>query len=449
MRDQLPALQVVIPLLGAVLCALLRRGTISWLIALASSWCIAVVSVLLLLQVLDTGPISYAMGAWEPPWGIEYRVDALSAFLLVLISVVGAVIMPYAHTSVCDEIEERNQGWFYTMYLLCLAGLLGIAITGDAFNAFVFLEISSLSTYAMIALGKDRRALLAAYQYLIMGTIGATMYVIGVGLLYSMTGSLNLVDIASRLGEVETSRPILAAVAFITVGVSLKLALFPLHVWLPNAYAFAPSVATAFLAATATKVAVYLLLRFLFSVFGVSIVVQGLPVTEIFLILSLAAMFGASIVAIFQEDIKRMLAYSSVAQIGYITLGIALASQTGSHGRHCASGKPRHDQSGAVPSARRGGLPDRGLQNRRHERTRQEDAGHHGRLRHRRAGHHRNAGHGGIHLQVVPRDRRLGAGLVVARHSDCDELIAGGHLYRPGRRGYLVPSARQGGREGD
>ena len=329
MREQLPALQVVIPLLGAVLCALLRRGAIAWVIALAVSWTLAVVSVLLLLQVLDTGPISYAMGAWEPPWGIEYRVDALSGFLLVLISVVGAVIMPYAHTSVCDEIEERNQGWFYTMYLLCLAGLLGIAITGDAFNAFVFLEISSLSTYAMIALGKDRRALLAAYQYLIMGTIGATMYVIGVGLLYSMTGSLNLVDIASRLGDVETSRPILAAIAFITVGVSLKLALFPLHVWLPNAYAYAPSVATAFLAATATKVAVYLLLRFLFSVFGVAIVVQGLPVTEIFLVLSLAAMFGASIVAIFQEDIKRMLAYSSVAQIGYITLGIALASQTG------------------------------------------------------------------------------------------------------------------------
>ncbi|MGI9414730.1 MAG: proton-conducting transporter membrane subunit, partial [Hyphomicrobiales bacterium] len=199
MREQLPALQVVIPLLGAVFCALLRRGPICWAIALGVSWTLAVVSVLLLLQVLDSGPISYAMGGWAPPWGIEYRVDALSGFLLVLISVIGAIIMPYAQTSVSDEIEEHNQGWFYTMYLLCLAGLLGIAITGDAFNAFVFLEISSLSTYAMIALGKDRRALLAAYQYLIMGTIGATMYVIGVGLLYSMTGSLNLVDISARL----------------------------------------------------------------------------------------------------------------------------------------------------------------------------------------------------------------------------------------------------------
>lgn len=329
MSGQLPALQVVLPLLGAVLCALLRRGAWAWAVALVVSWTLPVISAMMLADVLSNGPISYAMGGWAPPWGIEYRVDAASGFLLLLISLIGAVIMPYARTSVAAEIEDRNIPWFYTMFLLCLCGLLGIAITGDAFNAFVFLEVSSLSTYAMIALGKDRRALLAAYQYLIMGTIGATFYVAGVGLLYSMTGSLNFVDIAARLGEVETSRPILAAVAFITVGMSLKLALFPLHVWLPNAYAFAPSVATAFLAATATKVAVYLMLRFLFSVFGVAITFQTLPISEIFITLSLAAMFGASIVAIFQENIKRMLAYSSVAQIGYITLGIGLANQTG------------------------------------------------------------------------------------------------------------------------
>ena len=145
------------------------------------------------------------------------------------------------------------------MYLVAMTGLLGIAITGDAFNAFVFLEVSSLSSYAMIAMGRDRRALVAAYQYLIVGTIGASFYVIGVGLIYMMTGTLNLALIAERIGAVETSRPVLAALAFIVVGISMKLALFPLHVWLPNAYTYAPSVATVFLAATATKVAVYLL----------------------------------------------------------------------------------------------------------------------------------------------------------------------------------------------
>ena len=163
----------------------------------------------------------------------------------------------------------------------------------------MFLEISSLSTYVLIALGKDRRALVAAYQYLIMGTIGATFYVIGIGLLYLVTGSLNILDIAERLGPTaaENSRPILAALAFLTVGISLKLALFPLHVWLPNAYAYAPSFATAFLAATATKVAVYVLLRLFFSVFGVAISFKTLPVSEVMLALSVAAMFIASLLA--------------------------------------------------------------------------------------------------------------------------------------------------------
>lgn len=327
--SNLPALQVVVPLLAAVVCALVRNGTLAWLVTLVVSWIMPIVSGMLLMQALATGPISYELGGWAPPWGIEYRVDVVSGFVLFLISAIGAVILPYAKESVASEIEPDQQAWFYTMYLLCLTGLLGIVITDDAFNVFVFLEVSSLATYVLIALGKDRRALLAAYQYLIMGTMGATLYVIGIGLLYSVTGTLNLVDMASRLPEVENTRAVYAALAFLSVGISLKLALFPLHVWLPNAYAYAPSVATAFLAATATKVAVYLMLRFMFSVFGVEFVFGGLPVTEIFIVLSVAAMFGASVVAVFQDDIKRMLAYSSVAQIGYITLGIAMANQAG------------------------------------------------------------------------------------------------------------------------
>jgi len=325
----LPAIQVVLPLLGAVLCAFVRRGAVAWGIALWVSLTMPIVAAIMLAKVYDGGVISYAMGGWQPPIGIEYRVDVANAFLLFLISVMGAVVMPYAKKSVEKEIAPENQPWFYATFLLCLCGLLGMSITGDAFNIFVFMEISSLATYALIAMGKDRRALLAAYQYLIMGTIGATFYVIGVGFLYTLTGSLNLADIAGRIGEIENSRALIVALAFLTVGISLKLALFPLHVWLPNAYAFAPSMATVFLAATATKVAVYLMLRYFFSVFGVSIVFKDLPLTDILLALSLAAMFAASIVAVFQQNMKRMLAYSSVAQIGYITLGIALANQSG------------------------------------------------------------------------------------------------------------------------
>ncbi len=326
--QQLPALQVVVPLLGAVLCALVRRPGPAWLVATVVSWTVLAIAAALLGQVLTTGVISYHIGGWDPSLGIEYRIDTVNGLILVLVATIAAVIAPFARRSVAAEIAPDRVAWFYTMYLLSLTGLLGIAITGDAFNAFVFLEISSLSSYALIGLGRDRRALVAAYQYLILGTIGASFYVIGVGLLYVSTGTLNLGLMAERIVAVEQTRPVLAAMAFITVGISLKLALFPLHVWLPNAYAYAPSTATVFLSATATKVAIYLLVRYLFSVFGAGFVFADLPVTPIFTVFSIGAIFIAATVAVFQADAKRLFAYSSVAQIGYITLGIALATTT-------------------------------------------------------------------------------------------------------------------------
>lgn len=331
LNAHLPALQVVVPLFGALLSSLLRRGRSAWALALLVSWLMPVIATALLFRVLATGPISYHIGSWAPPIGIEYRVDLLAAFVLVVVSGIGAVMMPFARASVAREIDGDKQVWFYTMYLLCLTGLLGITITGDAFNLFVFLEISSLSTYVLIAMGRHRRALLAAYQYLIMGTIGATFYIIGVGLLYLLTGSLNMVDMAGRLVDpaAHNIRPVLAALAFIMVGISLKLALFPLHVWLPGAYASAPSFATAFLAGTATKVAIYVLIRLIFSVFGAAISFKALPVAHVLLALSVAAMFIASLIAVFETDLKRMFAYSSLAQVGYITLGISLANVQG------------------------------------------------------------------------------------------------------------------------
>ena len=327
--SHLPILLVVVPLIAAPVMVILRSGTAAWILAIAVSWTALAIAGALFAQVAGGGHVSYFLGSWPAPWGIEYRIDRANAYLALLVGVVAAVVSVYSPRSVFAEIEPGRRYLFYTMYALCLAGLLGISVTGDAFNLFVFLEISSLSSYALIALGRDRRALMAAYQYLIMGTIGATFYVIGVGMLYLETGTLNLADMAGRLARVSEPRPVLAALAFITVGVSLKLALFPLHLWLPNAYAYAPSVVTAFLAATATKVSVYVLLRYYYSVFGGGAVFQALPMAEILLALSLAAMFIASAIAIFQDDVKRMFAYSSVAQIGYITLGIALASATG------------------------------------------------------------------------------------------------------------------------
>jgi multicomponent Na+:H+ antiporter subunit D len=327
--SHLPALQVVVPLLAAPVTVLVRRRDIAFTVALVATGAAFAIALLLWQQVTAQGTLSYAIGRWEPPWGIEYRVDKLTALMLVLVSGIGALVLPYARGSIAREIAPQQQYLFYTMYLLCVAGLLGMAITGDAFNVFVFLEISSLATYVLIALGSDRRGLMASYQYLVMGTIGATLFVIGVGLLYLMTGTLNIVDMGQRIAEVRGSRPVLAALAFLTVGLSLKLALFPLHQWLPNAYAYAPSAVSALLAATATKVAVYVLVRFYFGVFGQAEVFQRLPMEAVMLVLALAGMFGASTVAIFQTDLKRLFAYSSVAQIGYIVLGLSFASVTG------------------------------------------------------------------------------------------------------------------------
>ncbi len=327
--DHLPALQVVVPLLAAPLTVLLRRRDLAFIVAMAASAFAFVAAVLLWLKVGHAGTISYAIGNWPPPWGIEYRVDRLSSFVLVLVAGMSAIALPSTLRSIEREISARQHYLFYTMWLLCLAGLLGITITGDAFNVFVFLEISSLSTYVLIALGQDRRALVASYQYLIMGTIGATFIVIGIGLLYLMTGTLNIADMGRRIGAVQGTRPVLAALAFLTVGMSLKLALFPLHQWLPNAYTYAPSAVSAFLAATATKVAVYVLLRFYFSVFGEAAVFDRLPMEEAMLLLALAGMFFASTIAVFQTDLKRLFAYSSVGQIGYIILGLSFDSTTG------------------------------------------------------------------------------------------------------------------------
>jgi multicomponent Na+:H+ antiporter subunit D len=326
--EQLPVLQVVVPLLAAPVCTLLRPR-VAWAWATAVAWAAFAISIGLLCRVLEIGTISYALGTWAPPWGIEYRVDLLNAFIMLIISGTASVVLPYARTSADVEIAVERQHLFYCMMLLCLAGLLGMTVTGDAFNVFVFLEISSLSTYTLVALGRHRKALMSAFQYLVMGTIGATFFIIGVGLLYMMTGTLNMADLAQRLPGLEETRPIEAAYAFIAVGLALKLALFPLHLWLPNAYTYAPSAVSAFLAATATKVAIYVLIRFTFTIFGADFAFGAEPFALLLFVPALLAIFAGSIVACFQEHGKRLLAYSSVAQVGYIVLALSLANVDG------------------------------------------------------------------------------------------------------------------------
>ncbi len=325
------ALVVLGPLVASCAAALSPSTRWAWAISIAASAFSFWMALALAGEVAREGTVVYAMGGFEPPYGITFRIDAMGAMFALLISSVATLSAIYSGYSLKAEIREGKQTLFQAGFLLCLAGLLGMTSTGDAFNAFVFLEISSIGTYALIGTGasRDRRALPAAFNYLILGTIGATFYVIGVGFLYAAAGTLNMADLAQRLPELQQSRAAEAGFAFIMVGLGLKAAMFPLHGWLPGAYAHAPSLMNVFLSATATKAAIYLMVRFSVDVFHPESVI-----VERFFVWVLAPMAGlaaivCSIQAIFQTELRRILAFSSVAQVGYMMLAIAVGSAAG------------------------------------------------------------------------------------------------------------------------
>lgn len=325
----LPALQVIVPMLSAPFALLLRPRGLAWAAAVAASLFAFAIAVMLTLGVLDGRNFEYQMGNWPAPYGIELGVDAFSALVLLVITGASSLALLAGRRSLDADIEEDRQPLFYAAWLLALAGLVGIPVAADAFNIFVFMEISSLASYVLIAGGPDRRALPAVFKYLIMGTIGATFYLIGIGLIYLMTGTLNLADMELRIHEVADQKPILVAAGFITIGLALKAAVFPLHVWLPNAYTYAPNAVTVFLAACATKVSLYLLLRFDFLVFQPNLIGHDVQFSYFLMPLAVLAILIASLVALFEKNLKRLFAYSSVAQIGYILLGASLVSVAG------------------------------------------------------------------------------------------------------------------------
>lgn len=329
LEQHLAVLPIILPLIAAPIVLILGRSILSWGFATFISGWACFVAWQLLMATLSDGVISYAVGGWPPPWGIEMRVDTANAFVLLVVAAVSTLVLLFAKESIKKEIDESQHTLFYTAYLLCLAGLSGILITGDAFNLFVFLEISSLATYTLVSLARDRQCLTAAFRYLVMGTIGATFILIGVGMLYMKTGTLNMLDLAERIHAYDSSRTINTGLAFIMVGVGIKLALFPLHAWLPAAYTHAPSAVTAFLASTATKVAVYVMIRFIFTIFGAEHVFENMGMDLILMVLAVVAIFKCSYMAVVQSNVKTVLAYSSVAQIGYMILGVSLVSVTG------------------------------------------------------------------------------------------------------------------------
>lgn len=329
--EHFPILIVVTPLTFAFLVSiagLWNRKLCFPLMLIALSFCL-VFSLAILKTVLAQGePIHYWLGNWPPPWGIEYVIDHLSALILVSVAVISLLVAVYAKKAIEQEINESKLPQFYTLFLMQVTGLLGITATGDMFNLYVLLEIASFSAYAIIAMG-ERGADFAALRYLIFGTIGACAYLLGVGYLYSLTGSLNMAHLTQLLPPVFYSKALLIAFGFFLVGVGIKMGIFPLHTWLPDAYTFAPSTASALLAPLYTKVGAYVIIRILFSVFDPSFSITLYPVTDIVGWIGAIGILFACIMALAQSDLKRMLCYVIVAEMGYILIGIASANSLG------------------------------------------------------------------------------------------------------------------------
>jgi multicomponent Na+:H+ antiporter subunit D len=330
MTAHLPVLIVVVPLAMAVLVPLasLLAAGLARSLTLAALMATGLCAVMALARVLSHGNWHYDLGGWAPPWGIEYVIDPLSGGLATLITVIAVLVAMYAGPHLSGWSVSRS-GIFSSLYLLLTAGLLGIVVTGDLFNLYVFLEISSLAGYALLSSGGIRSAV-ATFRYLLVGTIAATFYLIGVGYLYALTGTLNMADMAARIPAAADSNVFGVAVAFIVIGLTIKAALFPMHGWLPDAYTYAPAPVTGFISAVMAKVSAYALFRVLYFVLRPEGVV-GQALT----LLSWAAavaIVAASLLAIAQHDIRRMLAYSSVGQMGYIVLGLSLGTPAATMG---------------------------------------------------------------------------------------------------------------------
>jgi len=326
MLGETPILIIVIPLISAVLTPLmgLRKEVLSYLCAITALSLCTLASVHTLYTVLTEGSIHYHLGGWPPPFGIELVVDHLNGMMLVIVSVISLLVAVYSYRSIEQELPGKAV-YFYTVYLLQVTGFLGILITGDLFNLYVFLEIASLAGYALIAVGEDG-APVACFRYIVMGTIGACFYLLGVGYIYISTGSLNMADVHLLMQGLYDSKVIAAAIAFILTGLAIKMALFPLHIWLPDAYTKAPSATSALIAPLMTKISIYVMIRILFSVFGISLFVELFPLNKIMVWAGFAAICGGAVMALAQTDFKRMLCYILVAEVGYMVGGLGLAN---------------------------------------------------------------------------------------------------------------------------
>jgi multicomponent Na+:H+ antiporter subunit D len=319
--SDLPLL-VVLPVAGAVAALAVRRRRVAG--ALVTAVLLAHLGLAVLLGGGTVGRVDHVVGGFAAPYGIELALDGVSALVVSLI--------PAAALLVRRATRVRRPAPFDALVLLLVGGLSGVAVAADVFTLYVFLEITGIAAYALVAAGGGGRALVAAFRYLVVGTVGATLYLLGVGYLYVTTGTLNVADLATRLPPHYDSPLVLAAFALVVVGLGVKIALFPLHAWQPDAYDAAPDDVTATLAALVSTVAAYALFRVVADVFTPSFLVAAPGVRRLALAAALASVLAGSVLAVRQSQVARMLAYSSVAQFGLVVAAFLLPSATAALG---------------------------------------------------------------------------------------------------------------------
>ncbi|MDP7051727.1 MAG: proton-conducting transporter membrane subunit [Verrucomicrobiota bacterium] len=334
MTEQLPIVIILGPLLAAILSSFTAwyRPKASHplvVIGLAVSFAAALK---LVLTVARDGAKKYWLGGWgnqqhEFVVGIQITVDHLNTLLLAAVSGIALLTALYAKRLVDIELAGR-QRYFYALFSLLVTGLLGIAITGDIFNLYVFMEIAALSSYALIAYGKGR-AYMAAFNYLIMGTMGACLYLLGVGFVFVKTGTLNVDDVSALLPTLAQAQAVFVGFVLILLGAWAKMAFFPFHGWLPNAYTYAPTASAVVLAPLATKVAVYAMLRIMVTVYSIGYVLNSPNIQSVVLALSSIAIVAGSFYSLTQTSLKMIACYVVLSEIGYMVGGAWLANEPG------------------------------------------------------------------------------------------------------------------------
>jgi len=314
-----PVLLIVVPIGLAFLTPILRFISKKWvkfIPVLGFIFNLAVSISLIPAAIHD--PLIVKLGGFAPPFSIVLVVGPVGILFATLISLAGVLVSFYA----LSYIKEGPQQKYHMLYMLLLAGATGVVLTGDIFNLFVFFEILCISSYALVAYLGNKAGIESAIKYLIQGSIGSSLLLVGIGLLYGYFGTLNMADIASQIGTVDASRLFIPMALMIT-GLGIEAAIFPLNAWLPDAHSSAPSSISAILSGIAIEVGLYAVIRVLFTLFDVSSFLLFM------LVLGVVTLIIGELCAMSQKNIKRMLAYSSIGQIGLIVFAFSLSSNFG------------------------------------------------------------------------------------------------------------------------